>query len=314
MSTEFDLIDRIARRVPGARSVLHGIGDDAAVLRPQPGLDLVATTDSLVPGRHFLDHWSPADIGHLALAVNLSDLAAMGARPRWALLALTLPEGDAAWLDAFLDGFLGLADHFGLHLVGGNLARGPLNIGVQLLGDVEPERVVTRQGAQAGDLLAVTGSLGDAAAALMLGESAPAALTQRLRRPSPRVAAGRCLAVAAHAMLDISDGLLADLSHLLPATGPGAELELDALPASPALLEALPDHRKRREIQARGGSDYELLVSLPGEHFEGLSGQLAELDCALTVIGRVVISPGIRLLDADGDMIDIEPTGWDHFS
>ncbi|AKS42596.1 thiamine-phosphate kinase [Wenzhouxiangella marina] len=307
---EFDLIERIRARTPTDASVLVGIGDDAAVLQPDPGQALVASTDSLVPDRHFLTEWSAEDIGHLALAVNLSDLAAMGARPRWSLLALTLPEADARWLDAFLDGFLGLASAHGMRLVGGNLARGPLNICVQVLGEVEPDRVARRGRSRPGDLLAVTGTLGDAAAALALAEQAPPKLRDRLRRPTPRVAAGRVLSAWVSAMMDLSDGLLADADKLLAGTGFGAEIHAERLPASPALQACWPEAEARQLLQARGGSDYELLFSLPEST---LAAAEAALDVPLSVIGRVIERPGLRLLDAHGRELETSHEGWDHF-
>jgi thiamine-monophosphate kinase len=309
---EFELIERIARRVRPSPSVLLGIGDDAAVLRPTPGRALVATTDSLVLDRHFTADWSPADIGHLALAVNLSDLAAMAATPRWVLLSLTLPEADEHWLEGFLDGFLALAERFETVLVGGNISSGPLNIGVQLLGEVEPERLVDRSGARPGDLLAVTGSLGDAAAALLLGDAAAPALRERLHRPEPRVAAGLALGAHVRAMLDVSDGLLADLGHLLDK-GLGAEVELERLPASPALARAFGPGPERWQLQAAGGNDYELLVVLAPEDLDRARGDCAKLGLELSLVGRISASPGVVCRDAQGRTVSFARGGWDHF-
>jgi thiamine-monophosphate kinase len=310
--SEFDLIERIARRAGSAPSVLLGIGDDAAVLQPTPGKALVATTDSLVLDRHFTVAWSPSDIGHLALAVNLSDLAAMAATPRWVLLSLTLPESDPVWLDGFLDGFLALAERFDTVLVGGNISSGPLNIGVQLLGEVDPDRMVDRNGARPGDLLAVTGSLGDPAAALLLGEAAKPTLRARLHRPEPRLAAGQALAAHVHAMIDISDGLLADLAHLLKDRL-GAELDLASLPASPALTEALDSDLERWRLQAGGGNDYELLLALPPEVFDQARAKCATLGLELTAIGRVSDRPELVCRDSAGRNIELPARGWDHF-
>ncbi|MCH8476804.1 MAG: thiamine-phosphate kinase [Wenzhouxiangella sp.] len=311
---EFALIERIRRRAAadGDSGILIGIGDDAAVLEVAPGRALVASTDSLLPGRHFLADSTPADIGHLAAAVNLSDLAAMGARPRWALLALTLPEGDSHWLDGFLDGFLPLCAAHDTRLVGGNLSAGPLNIGVQLLGDIEPGRIARRGRAQAGDVLLVTGSLGDAAAALALAETASADLLARLRRPTPRVEAGQLLAGMATAMIDVSDGLLADLGHLLgPAAG--ARIAVEKLPCSAALAASAIDPTRRWRLQLNGGSDYELLLSLPAVAVDTAISACAELGVPLSPIGQVDGSGRIACRLADGNRLEIADAGWDHF-
>jgi len=312
-TTEFDLIERIRARVPEHPSVPAGIGDDAALLRPEPGRLLVASTDSLVPERHFLEHWPPSVIGHLALAVNLSDLAAMGARPRWALLALTLPDSDPAWLDAFLDGFLALAAEYDVVLVGGNLARGPLNIGVQVLGDVEPDRAPRRSGARPGDVVAVTGTLGDAAAAWTLGEAASEALQDRWRAPSPRLAAGRILARHARAMMDLSDGLLADLVKLIEASGCGARVDLARLPASRDLLECIPAAGRRQRLQAEGGSDYELLVTLDAARLNAVRAELEVIGERLSVIGEIVAGKSLEVVDGSGRVVELNQDGWDHF-
>ena len=311
--SEFDLIERIRRRVPADDSVPVGIGDDAAVITPSAGKALVATTDSLVLDRHFTSDWPPADVGHLALHANLSDLAAMGAKPRWTLLALTLPEDDPEWLEAFLDGFLAAADDTGVVLVGGNISSGPLNITVQLLGEVSRDHIATRRGASPGDWLVVTGSLGDAAAALALQHEAPEALMKRLHRPEARIQAGKVLAESVHGMIDISDGLLADLGHLLHGDL-GAEIRLADLPASSALLDAVPDPLDRWRFQVGGGNDYELLATLPAQSSAALGELAEEAGVHLTVIGRIDGSGRMRCLDEDGRSIPDLESGWDHFS
>ena len=310
---EFDLIDRIRRRVGMDDSVPVGIGDDAAVITPSAGKALVATTDSLVLDRHFTADWLPADIGHLAMHANLSDLAAMGADPRWALLALTLPEDDPAWLEGFLDGFLAAAESSGVVLVGGNISSGPLNIAVELLGEVSPDHIATRRGTRPGDWLVVTGTLGDAAAALALREKAPQDLARRLRRPEARIRAGRVLAQSVHAMIDISDGLLADLGHLL-GDHLGAEVRLSDLPVSGALRKAIPDAMARWRLQAGGGNDYELLASIPAQSSASLDDLADEAGITLSVIGRVDGGGRVRCLDDKArEVPDLKP-GWDHFS
>lgn len=316
MTTEFDLIKRLKARVAAARpdpAVLLGIGDDAAVLRPESGMALVTTTDTLVAGQHFEADWPVEDLGHLVLAVNLSDLAAMGAIPHWAMLSLTLPQADLGWLDAFLDGFLALADKSTTCLVGGNIAAGPLNLGVSLIGQADPEAVVTRHGARPGHLVVMTGSLGDAAAALALGKTAPASLVRRLRRPSPRLEAGAALANLAMSMIDVSDGLLADLGHLLGKTL-GAELDLAALPASQGLRSAVPDDVRRWTLQLGGGGDYELLYTLRPEKLEACRRALAALDVEMTVIGRVTAQPKIVCRTPDGGVLTTNRYGWEHFA
>ncbi|TVS12104.1 MAG: thiamine-phosphate kinase [Wenzhouxiangella sp.] len=311
---EFDLIARIrARAGPGDPDLLVGIGDDAAVFLPTPGLALVSTTDSLVAGRHFRPDWSAADLGHLALAANLSDLAAMGARSRWALLSLTLPAADPVWLDGFLDGFLALAQSTRTTLIGGNLASGPLNLGVQLIGEVEPERIARRGGAREGDRILVTGSLGDAAAALELSERAGPELERRLRRPEPRLAAGRRLAGRVSALIDVSDGLLADLGHLLPP-GSGAEIELGQLPASRALSAAFADPEQRWPLQLGGGNDYELLMTAAPGQVPVLAARMEELGLELSDIGTLTGRAGLRCLRPDGSVLDPASIGWDHFA
>lgn len=312
-ATEFDLIERIRARAHSDESVPLGIGDDAAVLAPEPGRLLVATTDSLVPDGHFLPDWSASAVGHLALAVNLSDLAAMGARPRWALLALTLPGADSDWLDGFLDGFLALASAYGVVLVGGNLARGPLNVCVQAIGDAVPGAVAVRSAARVGDRIAVTGTLGDAAAAWRLGKDAVPELFARWQRPTPRIEAGGILAPAAHAMMDISDGLLADLGKLMAASNCGARIDLERLPASDALIDALPGPRARHRLQAEGGSDYELLVTLDQEQLDALRPRLASAGQTLTVIGEIIDGDKLEVIDETGQQVEMRAGGWDHF-
>ncbi len=331
---EFDLIERIRSRVARGgdcsdgrdddrddnrddgrdhdradHGVVLGIGDDAAVLQPRRGMQLVATVDQLVDGRHFDGRATPADIGHLAAAANLSDLAAMGATPRWLLLALTLPDADLAWLDGFLDGFLDLAGRFGAELVGGNLTRGPLNISVTAFGEIAAGQFARRSGAQPGDRILVSGWPGDAAAALALDCPRSHPLCDRLVNPTPRVEHGRKLAGVARGMIDISDGLAADLAHLLGETR-GAEIDIDRLPVSAALVDAVPDADQRIALQLGGGGDYELLAVVP-EH----AGIPKSIDgVPLTAIGTVTGEPGLRCIDADGRDVTPSVRGWDHFS
>lgn len=308
MRAEFELIARIRQQVEAAghdASVVVGLGDDAAVVRPTPDHELVVCTDSIVVDRHFHADWPAADIGHLALAVNLSDLAAMAARPRWFLWALTLPKGDPDWVMECLQGMLSLADAHQCQLIGGNLARGPLNLTVTAMGEVRADQKVARYGAKPGDQVLVTGSLGDCAAAVAMGDAAHPDLRQRWHRPTPRVALGQALQPYARAMIDISDGLLADLGHLL-GEHLGAVLDWQQLPSSTALMQAVPDDSARQHYQLTGGSDYELLLCVPSDQVAAAQAAATALETPLTVIGEVTSEYGIRPA--------YDHSGWDHFS
>lgn len=318
---EFALIQRYfadAQRADG--SVVCGIGDDAALLAPSPGTQLVACTDTLVAGRHFLADANAEDVGWKSLAVNLSDLAAMGATPRWCLLALTVPEADVHWLQAFASGLHACAAEYGITLVGGDTTRGPLTLTVTALGEIAPQAAMRRDSAQVGDVIALTGPVGDGAAGLavlqdpavaaQLSPTQAEALRQRYSRPTPRVAAGGALAGLAHAGIDISDGLLQDLGHVLAASGVGASLDVAAIPASDALL-AIPDADQRRQWQLAGGDDYELLVTVPPEALNEAQEQLAHNgQPPLHVIGHIVSKPG--LVDA-ADGTTLHAPGFSHF-
>jgi thiamine-monophosphate kinase len=327
--TEFDLIEALRVRTQVLRGdVALGIGDDAALLDVPDGMQLVACTDTLVAGVHFLADTDPADLGWKSLAVNLSDLAAMGADPAWALLALTLPEADDGFVERFGEGFAELAARHRVALVGGDTTQGPLSITVTALGVVPKGEAVTRSGARAGDAVFVTGTLGDAAGALRLSRDprpgvrdpnqegasrSRSTLFQRMHRPEPRVAAGLALRGVASACIDVSDGLLADLGHVCEASGVGIEIEVDALPVSAALRGAF-DETSCREFALAGGDDYELALSVPEERASELSRRFAAVGCAATRIGRVTAEPGTRVLDADGNTIATPHAGWEHFS
>jgi len=311
---EFTLIDRIRRRAATRDDVVLGIGDDAALLQPPPGRLLAVATDTLNIDVHFPSDTAPADIGWKGLAVNLSDLAAMGARPAWATLSLSLPRPDEAWLDGFLDGFLALADVHALALVGGDTTRGPLSVCVTVHGFVAPGSALRRDGARVGDEVWVTGTLGDAAAALAqwrAGGAADPALRERLDRPLPRIATGAALAGIAHSVIDVSDGLLADLGHVCAASGVGAEVSLDALPASPA-LRSLFSGGALHAVQAGGGDDYELCFTAPPAMAMAVAA-LASTDVALTRIGRIVAGTGVRALRSDGSEWVPPRAGYSHF-
>ena len=317
---EFDLIEILRARAALARAdVRVGIGDDAAVLAPPADRELVAATDTLVAGVHFPTSTRPEDIGWKSLAVNLSDLAAMGATPAWALLALTLPSADRELVRRFADGFAELAAQHGIALIGGDTTQGPLAVTVCVLGFVPPGQALLRSGARAGDLVCVTGTLGDAAAALRCLDATATptnesidALRARLDRPTPRVAAGGVLRGVASACIDVSDGLLADLGHVAARSGVGMEIAAASLPASPALLQAF-DAPARLALQASGGDDYELAFTLPPAREADVLRDLAKTGCGATRIGRVVEGAGVRLLGASGEPIALARSGWEHF-
>jgi thiamine-monophosphate kinase len=317
MSAEFSLIERIRARAPSRADVLLGIGDDAALLQVPPGHELVLSTDTLVAGVHFPEETVPADIGWKALAVNLSDLAAMAATPAWVTLALTLPEPDADWLDAFLDGFCELAAEHEVALVGGDTTRGPLSITLAAHGFVPAGEALRRDGAQANDDLWVTGTLGDAAGALRqwrVGGLQSAKLRYRLDRPTPRVAAGLALRKLASAAIDLSDGLEADLGHVLARSGVGAELELGRLPTSRTLAEHFAEDAARWRLQLGGGDDYELCFSAPPAHALAIEQALAACEVHATVIGRITRERGLRLLGPDGGEFAAGGGGFEHFA
>lgn len=304
MLSESELIGIFARAAGAARDdVVLGIGDDAAVLRPRPGHELVACTDTLVEGVHFSPGTDPESTGHKALAVNLSDIAAMGAEPAWTTLSLTIPEADAAWIGGFATGFTVLAARFGVMLVGGDTSRGPLSVTVQVIGQVPAGEAVTRTGARAGDALYVTGPLGDAALALRRiqdGAAPSPRLRARLERPEPRVAAGLAMRGRAHAAIDLSDGLSTDLARLAAASGVGATIEAGSLPVSTEFRESGGDE----DMQLHGGDDYELLFAIPGEPPAGTGGLR---------VGTVDANPGLRLVRRDGTVVTLEPRGYEHF-
>ncbi len=325
---EFDLIDLIRDRCAVARAdVRLGIGDDAAILGVPVGHDLVACVDTMVAGVHFASQTRARDLGWKSLAVNLSDLAAMGATPAWALLALTLPESDRAFVADFADGFAELAAQHRIALVGGDTTRGPLSVTVVAHGFVPPDCALRRDRAQVGDLVFVTGSLGDAAGGLRcldhrdpqaqaLFNAAPDTrefLIERLNRPTPRIAIGVALREFASACIDISDGLIADLGHVAAASDVGIEIEALQLPASSALL-ALFDADERLALQATGGDDYELAFCVPAANVAAMQRDLARIGGGATRIGRVVAGQGVHVLDADGAEIALRRRGWEHFA
>lgn len=312
---EFDLIERYFRRDAGRPDVLLGVGDDAALLSVPAGSALVAATDTLVEGRHFLPD-APADsIGHQALAVNLSDLAAMGAEPAWALLSLSLPASDADWLATFADGLYALAGRHSVALVGGDTVRGPLVVTITALGFVEPALALRRDGARPGDMLYVSGWPGEAAAGLELLRSGAGPsddpLVRRCRYAEPRVALGRALRGRASAAMDVSDGLLGDLAKLCASSRVGAVLDLERLPVSGALARRHATAECERLVLS-GGDDYELLFTVPPESAAEVEA-LASREIALHRIGQIVAGSGVKCCRA-GRQVGVPTGGYDHFA
>lgn len=322
MLSEFDLIKRYFKRErTGRRDVALGIGDDCALLAPTPGRQIAISSDMLVEDRHFFAGADPFMLGHKALAVNLSDLAAMGARPVAFTLALSLPKADPDWLEGFSRGLFALADEHDCELIGGDTTKGPLNICITVFGETAPGHALRRAAAKPGDDIWISGTLGDARLALAgywkevaLDPALQAQAASRLHMPTPRVALGLALAATpvAHAALDISDGLVGDVGHILAASGVGATLDVDALPAGPAL--ARQDLALRRRFTAAGGDDYELCFTAPRERRAEVVAAAALAATPVTRVGTIDAAPGLRLVDAHGAPLDLGLTGWDHFS
>jgi thiamine-monophosphate kinase len=317
MPGEFDLIGRIRARAGSRPDVALGIGDDAALLRVPAGFELAVSTDTLIAGVHFPDDTTPADIGWKALAANLSDLAAMAATPAWALLALTLPSEDVAWLDGFLDGFEELARRHDVALVGGDTTRGPLSITITVHGFVPAGAALRRSGARPGDDIWATGTLGDAAGALVQwrrGGPRSAKLRYRLDRPTPRLPEALALRGLATAAIDLSDGLAADLGHVLEASKVGAQIDLGRLPTSRILADHFPDEHERWRLQLTGGDDYELCFTAPAANALAIEQALAAGDASATVIGQIASAPGLTFDTPDGEAFDVRASGYDHFA
>jgi len=313
---EFELIDRYFTR-PARRAVL-GIGDDCALLAPTPGMQLCVSSDMLVEGRHFLATVAPQRLGHKALAVNLSDLAACGAEPLAFTLALALPRADEAFLAGFAEGLFALADRHDIELVGGDTTAGPLNLCITAFGQVPAGTALLRSGARAGDELWVSGTLGDARAALECFRgtlAVDAAAFEQLRRamecPEPRVALGRRLRGIASSAIDLSDGLLGDLGHVLRRSGVGARLRLDALPRSAVLAALAPP--LQQECLLRGGDDYELLFSAPPSRRPDVLAAARDADVPVTCIGLVEAGAALVVVDAAGQPLPVAAGGFDHF-
>lgn len=316
---EFDLIRKyFACQSLARRDVILGIGDDAAVLEVPPGQQLVISTDMLVAGVHFPENTAPEDIGHKALAVNLSDLAAMGATPAWFTLNLSLPQVDPAWLEGFCRGLFALASTYNVQLVGGDTVHGPLTIGIQICGLLPSGQALTRAGAHPGDRIYVTGELGDAALGLLFAQSRldlpepyRAHVIERLNRPLPRVAAGERLRGLASACIDISDGVSADLGHVLEASGVGARIELRRLPVSPVYAEVFSALGWAPALAH--GDDYELCFTIPTGHEPAFLRASVDMGVTCSYIGNIETERGLRIVDENGADYRLPAAGYDHF-
>ena len=324
MPSEFALIDRYFRRP--TRHTALGVGDDGALLRPTPGCELVVSTDMLVAGTHFPPNVDPADLGWKALAVNVSDMAAMGAMPKWALLAAALPAATESWIEKFAGGFFACADAFGVDVIGGDTTKGPRNFCVTIFGEIPQGQALLQAGAQPGDEVWISGAPGRAAMGLahlqgrvMLGEPALTDCLAALHRPQPRVALGLALRGLATAAIDVSDGLLADLGHILEASGAAARLQI-AVPPAPTFTSAaeFPVDAAAfwQDCYLAGGDDYELAFAVPASRHEEVLTLSQSLSLQLACLGRLEAgSPGtLTVLDAAGQPIETARRGYDHFA
>ncbi|MFA7268799.1 MAG: thiamine-phosphate kinase [Sterolibacterium sp.] len=317
--SEFDLIARYFTR-PTPHSLL-GVGDDGALVNPTPGMTLVVSTDMLVAGTHFLPDTDPADIGWKCLAVNISDMAAMGAQPRWALLAVALPDADERWIAAFAQGFFACAAAFEVDVIGGDTTRGPMNFCVTIFGEVPADQALLRSGARPGDEIWLSGAPGRAALGLAhlqerckLDEPALTDCLAALHRPQPRLALGLALRNLASAAIDISDGLLADLGHILERSGVAATLSLARMPRT--ALASCANPSLARDCLLAGGDDYELVFTAPPDDHDEVAALAASLDLPLACVGTITAgnAPEITVLDADRNVWSPPRSGFDHFA
>ena len=318
--SEFDLIKQYFQKpFKDSPDIRCGIGDDAAVVTVPPGMELALSMDTLVAGVHFTGKTAPEDIGYKALAVNLSDLAAMGAEPRWATMSLTMPDSDPAWLEQFMTGFNTLAQEYSVILIGGDLSRGPLSITIQIHGWLPAGTAITRNGARADGLIYVSGTLGDAGLALkILANQASISgehkmyVVNRLNRPRPRVDLGLALRHIATSAIDISDGLIADLGHILEASKTWALLNPDKLPLSDAMRCSDMTVENKWETAATSGDDYELCFNIPPDKKTVLENN-KKIDCAITCIGKITHEEEIRWVRTDGVVYKPPSSGYRHF-
>lgn len=319
---EFELIERYFHRAPRNADVRIGVGDDGAVIAPSPGMEYVLTVDMLVEGRHFVAGANPQSLGHKVLAVNLSDLAAMGALPRFVLLAGALPASDPAWLAAFIRGFDALARQYDVELIGGDTTRGPRTLCVTAIGELPAGTALTRSGASPGDVIYVSGRLGDAALALAVAQGLTdvdaarlPALEQRLDAPEPRVALGVALRGVASAALDVSDGLTGDLGHVLTASRVGATLDLAAIPCCDELQTKLASGERDLALACvlAGGDDYELCFTAAPAMRERIGAIALALGLPISPIGTINVDPVLAIRDEQGRPLPALPRAFDHF-
>jgi len=317
LSSEFDLIAKHFTRP--ARNAVLGVGDDCALVSVSHGMDLAVSTDTLVSGTHFFPDVDPETLGHKALAVNLSDMAAMGAMPYWSTLALTMPEVNDEWLAKFAKGFFDLAEEFNVSLIGGDTTRGPLSLTVTIMGEVPAGAALRRSGARVGNDIWVSGNLGDAALAvahrkgrIKLTEGDYMEVAMRLYEPSPRVNLGQALRGLATSAIDISDGLLGDLGHICALSGVGAVVEGDRLPVSETGAKYV-DSRAGLTAVVAGGDDYELCFTAPAGARDSIEDLVNMLGVPLSRIGEIRAGKGVSLVAADGRPIPVDVGGFDHF-
>lgn len=317
---EFEIIEHYFKHLTGSDSrVVCGIGDDAAVINLTPGRELVVSVDTLVSGVHFFPEMDPDALGYKTLAVNLSDLAAMGADPAWTTLALTLPDIDPAWLEAFASGFSALAKRYSVSLVGGDLTRGPLSITVQVMGLCEPGQSIKRNGARVGDDIYISGYPGEAGYALSVLKDTPgnysgagAHCLERLLKPVPRVKLGQMIKGLAHAAIDISDGLAADLGHIVTDSAVGAVITLGSIPVRPP-LSSVQEQERVWNLILSSGDDYELCFTVPEARRGRMEGIMHLLEFPVTRIGQIIDGAGIRFIQADGCEHTLSKSGFIHF-
>ena len=321
MPSEFRLIAKYFTH--HTRHTLLGVGDDAALIRPRRGYALAISADMLVADRHFFKGADAEALGHKTLAVNLSDLAAMGATPRWATLALALPTADEAWLAAFSRGFMRLARAHDVDLIGGDTTRGPLNLCVQIMGEVPAAKALRRNGARVGDEVWVSGTLGDAALAvaarnkkIAVSKQQLSSASRRLDKPTPRVALGTALRGVATSAIDVSDGLLGDLGHICERSKVAAVVKLEALPRS-ALMRSLAGHAIAQGALLAGGDDYELCFTAAPARRLAVLRAAERARTLVTCVGHIVQAPAgatsVAVIDADGLPLPLAPRGFDHF-
>jgi thiamine-monophosphate kinase len=319
MLGEFEIIDRYFRKQIQRSDVVEGIGNDGAVLKPSPEEELVVTVDTLIEGVHFPSDTDPEAIGFKSLAVNLSDLAAMGAKPAWFTLSLSLPGADEDWLGRFSQGLFRIAERYSITLIGGDTTQGALSVTITAMGFVPTSQAMRRDGAHPGDAVYVTGSLGDAGLGLaalnnirVMNDADRKYCLSRLNLPQPRVEAGLIIRDYASAAIDVSDGLVADLNHVLSTSRVGASIQMECIPLSNAFHHAFgtqPDW----QIALTFGDDYELLFTVPESKIPLLQSRICDIDCKITRIGRIETLRGLRFTSADGREYRPEGTGYKHF-